>query len=140
MLSYFCWNLWCCCNVIIACSKNSLDRSSRPDVFCEKGVLRNFAKFTGKYLRRSLFFNKVADSGTGVFLWILRISKNIFFYWTPLVAASVWSVVNVIAFVMAITFHYNYAWLTFCWFKVFKHFLVNLEYHIPFKSQTPVLL
>ena len=34
-------------------------RSSRPDVFCKKGVLRNFAKFTGKHLCQSLFFNKV---------------------------------------------------------------------------------
>ena len=25
-------------------------RSSRPEVFCKKGVLRNFAKFTGKHL------------------------------------------------------------------------------------------
>ena len=32
-----------------------------PEVCCEKGVLRNFAKFTGKYLCQSLFFNKVAD-------------------------------------------------------------------------------
>ena len=32
-----------------------------------KGVLRNFAKFTGKHLCQSLFFNKVADLGTGVF-------------------------------------------------------------------------
>ena len=31
-----------------------------PDVFCKKGVLRNFAKFTGKHLCQSLFFNKVA--------------------------------------------------------------------------------
>ena len=31
-----------------------IDRSSPPEVFCEKGFLRNFAKFTGKYLRRSL--------------------------------------------------------------------------------------
>ena len=35
-------------------------RSSRPEVFCKKGVLRNFAKFTGKHLCQSLFFNKVA--------------------------------------------------------------------------------
>ena len=34
-------------------------RSSRQEVFCEKGVLRNFTKFTGKHLRQSLFFNKV---------------------------------------------------------------------------------
>ena len=35
-------------------------RSSRPDVFCKKGVLRNFVKFTGKRLRQSIFLNKVA--------------------------------------------------------------------------------
>ena len=35
-------------------------RSSRLEVFCKKGVLRNFAKFTGKHLCQSLFFNKVA--------------------------------------------------------------------------------
>ena len=34
-------------------------RSSRPEVFCGKDVLRNFAKFTGKYLCQSLFSNKV---------------------------------------------------------------------------------
>ena len=32
--------------------------SSRPEVFCKKGVLRNFAKFTGKHLYPRLFFNK----------------------------------------------------------------------------------
>ena len=35
-------------------------RSSRPEVFCKKGVLRNLAKFTGKHLCQSLFFKKVA--------------------------------------------------------------------------------
>ena len=43
-----------------------------PDVFCKKGVLRNFTKFTGKHLCQSLFFNSVAGlrhySGRGVFL------------------------------------------------------------------------
>ena len=28
--------------------------------FCKKGVLKNFAKFTGKHLCQSLFFNKVS--------------------------------------------------------------------------------
>ena len=53
----------------------SIYRSSRPGVFCKKGVLRNFAKFTGKNLCQSLFLNKVPglkpekrDSGTGIFL------------------------------------------------------------------------
>ena len=35
-------------------------RSSRLEVFCKKGVLRNLTKFTGKHLCQSLFFNKVA--------------------------------------------------------------------------------
>ena len=52
-------------------------RSSSPEVFCKKGVLKTFAKFTGKHLCQSLFFNKVAGF------------KNTFFYRTPPVAASV---------------------------------------------------
>ena len=53
-------------------------RSSCQEVYCKKGVLRNFAKFTGKRLCQSLFFNKVTgirpatllkrDYGTGFFL------------------------------------------------------------------------
>ena len=49
-------------------------RSSLPEVFCDKGVLRNFAKFTGKHLCQSLFIYKVA---------------GLFLYTTPLVAISV---------------------------------------------------
>ena len=37
-----------------------IGRSSHPEVFCKKGVIRNFAKLTGKHLCQSLFFNKVA--------------------------------------------------------------------------------
>ena len=33
-------------------------RSSRPEVFCKKGVLRNFSKFSGKHLCQSLFIKK----------------------------------------------------------------------------------
>ena len=32
---------------------------SRPNVFCKKGFLRNFTKYTGKHLCQSLFLNKV---------------------------------------------------------------------------------
>ena len=31
-------------------------RSSRPEVFCEKGVFNNFGKFTGRHQCQSLFF------------------------------------------------------------------------------------
>ena len=43
--------------IIVKCV---ISRRSRPDVFCKKGVLRNFAKFIGKHLCQRLFFNKVA--------------------------------------------------------------------------------
>ena len=73
--------------------------SSRPEVFCKKGVLRNFAKFTGKSLCQSLSFNKVAglacnfikkETLAQVFSYeFCEISKNTFYYRTPLVAASI---------------------------------------------------
>ena len=40
-------------------------RSSRPELFCSKSFLRNFAKFTGKHLCQRPFFNKVADLTSG---------------------------------------------------------------------------
>ena len=38
--------------------ENVIYRSSRPEVFCKKGFVRNFTKFIGKHLCHSLFFNK----------------------------------------------------------------------------------
>ena len=40
--------------------KHKKTRSSLSEVFCKKGVLRIFTKFTGKHLRQKIFFNKVA--------------------------------------------------------------------------------
>ena len=34
-----------------------------PEVFYKKGVHKNFAKFTGKYVSRSLFINRVQSRG-----------------------------------------------------------------------------
>ena len=41
-----------------------------PEMFCKKGVLRNFVNFKGKDLCQSLHFNKVevCNSGAGAFL------------------------------------------------------------------------
>ena len=77
-----------------------LNRSSRPDVFYKKGVLRNFTKFTRKRLCQSLFFSKAAGLTPatlfkketlvqGFSCEFCEISKNIFLHRTPLVAASV---------------------------------------------------
>ena len=49
MLSSFSWRS-------LNISKNPHRRYS-----VKKGVLRNFAKFTGKHLHQSLFFNKATD-------------------------------------------------------------------------------
>ena len=37
-----------------------IQQKQPPEVLFKKGVLRNFAKFTGKHLCQSFFFNKVA--------------------------------------------------------------------------------
>ena len=44
-------------------------RSSCPEVFCKIDVLMNFAKFTGKHLCQSIFFNKVAGLGCLLLLY-----------------------------------------------------------------------
>ena len=41
--------------------KTNTLRSSSQEMFCEKDVLRNFTKSTGKHLCQSLFFNNVSD-------------------------------------------------------------------------------
>ena len=73
--------------------------SSRPEVFCKKGVLRNFAKFTGKHFCQGLFFNKVAGScnffkkETLALVFsceFCKISKNTLSHRKPPVAASVY--------------------------------------------------
>ena len=43
-------------------------KSSRPEVFCKKGVLRSFTKFTVKHLCQSPFFKKVAGLGPATLL------------------------------------------------------------------------
>ena len=49
-------------------------KNSPQEVFCERGALRNFTKFIGKYQMFSCDFYKI--------------SKNTFSYRTPSVAAS----------------------------------------------------
>ena len=70
-------------------SSGWLLRSSRSQMFFKIDVLKNFAKFLEKYLSCSLFLIILQawrlvtllkrDFNTGVFLWILRNSKNSFF-------------------------------------------------------------
>ena len=53
--------------------------NSIPEMFCEKGVLKNFAVITTKHLCWSYFLIKVTGLQAIASLWILQIFKNIFF-------------------------------------------------------------
>ena len=47
------------------------------EVFCQKSVLRNFSKFTGKHMCQSLFFNKVEDLPFFIgHLWLLFLNMK----------------------------------------------------------------
>ena len=58
-------NLLLLSSLSVSSTKN---RSSRPDVFCKKGVFKNFAKFTEKHLCQGLYFNKVAGLMSAILL------------------------------------------------------------------------
>ena len=49
-----------CVRVSFLIKLQALSLKQPPEGFCKKDVPRNFAKFTGKHLCQSLFFNKVA--------------------------------------------------------------------------------
>ena len=53
-----------------------MTKAATRGVLQKKGVLRNFAKFTGKHLCQRLFFNKVAGLFSCEFC---EISKSTFF-------------------------------------------------------------
>ena len=96
LLHFWNYNLWINGFPCWRSSKPPSTKSSLPDVFCEKVVLRNFAKFTGKHLCQGFIFNKVAGACNFIKKKALaqmfscefcEISKNTFFYRTPLVVA-----------------------------------------------------
>ena len=80
-------------------TESCLNRSSHQRCSVRKGVLRNFAKFTGKHLCQSLFFNKVAglrlatllkrDSAQVFSCEFCKVSMNTFFTEHLWVTASI---------------------------------------------------
>ena len=95
------------------CVEVSFHRSSRPEVFYRKGVLRYFVKFTGKHLSRVSFFNKACnfierETLAQVFpCEFCKISKSTFCYRTPTVAASVFNYIKK-RFQQLLTFENNF--------------------------------
>ena len=79
--------------------ENVLSEAAVQRCSVKRGLLRNFAKFTGKHLCQSHFFNKVAVMRSAAFkketleqvfsCGFCEIIKNTFFRRIPLVAASV---------------------------------------------------
>ena len=76
-----------------------VDKSSHPEVFCKKGALKNFEKFTRKNLYQSLFFNNIVGLRPTTLLkkrfWqrcfpanFTKFLDNTFFYRPSLVVAS----------------------------------------------------
>ena len=79
---------------ILICNKTAAEaygqfQKQPPKVFCKKGVLKNFAHFTGKHLCWSLFLIQLQvfrpatllkrDSNAGAFLRNLKIFKSTYF-------------------------------------------------------------
>ena len=66
--------------IVFAITIQKAIRSSHQRCSVRKGVLRNFAKFTGKHLCQSLFFNKVSGSGPATLfkkrLWYMCFPVN----------------------------------------------------------------
>ena len=85
---------------------NLIAGSSHPELFCRKGVLKNFEKFTRKQLCWNFFLIKLqtcspatllkSNSSTGAFERILRIFKSTYFVEHQRMAASPLHKLNVI--------------------------------------------
>ena len=71
MEHFFFWNSKLCNGMML-----SINRSSHQRCPIRKGVLRNFAKFTGKHLYLSLFFNKVQKEKRSKMFQVKEISKD----------------------------------------------------------------
>ena len=75
-------------------SSTGILRSSGRELFCKRRCFRNLAKFTGKHLCQRFFFFNFFKKETLAQVFsceFCEISKNTFYYRTPLVAAFVFS-------------------------------------------------
>ena len=92
-------------------------RSSCPEVFCEKGVLRNFIQFAGKHLCQSLFLKEK--------LWHRCFHMNFAkFLRTPFLAEHLWWLLLV-----KLTWSKSWRLLLRAAFLVFYFYLVLLGFN-----------
>ena len=89
-------------------------KSSHPELFCQKGVLKNFTKFPGKHPVPEPLFNKVA----GLRPEFCESFRTLFFHRTPLVAASVfWSKYVFTRSIVLFCLKYNFSGVEFFWYS-----------------------
>ena len=93
---------------LLTIKKIQNNRSSGPEVFCKKDVLKNFAKFTGKHLCQSIFFNKVAGLAQVFSCEFCKILKNTFF--TEHLRGCSWHKVNKLNRTKVSAIPQNYCW------------------------------
>ena len=73
-LVYFLFIIWISyatlifCDILLDTLFVGVFRSSHPEVFYKKGVIKNLAKFTGKHLCWSIFFKKVSGHSPATLL------------------------------------------------------------------------
>ena len=76
------------------------EKQSSRGIICQKGILRNFSKFTGKYLCQGLFFNKAAGLRSATLLkkrlwhrcFLVNLAK---FLWIPFIIGHLWATASV---------------------------------------------
>ena len=94
----------------------------------KKGVLKNFAKFTGKYLCQGLFFNKVAATLSKKRLWHMCFPVNfIIFLRIP------FFIEHLRCLLLVISINYTY-------FTIFFHKLLVVKLKLLRKSSAVLLL
>ena len=122
-------------------------KSSRPDVFCKIGVLKNVAKLTGKQLCCSLFFNKFAGLQPATLL-INRIQQRCSSVTFAKFLERLLLWFNLHIFSLRITFLSNFgdwalSW-NICLVNVFFFFFdlavvnANLTEHLPWRHSQPL--
>ena len=83
-------------------------RSSRPEVFYKKAVLRNFAKFTGKHLCQALF-NRLLIKLPKKRLWHRVFPENFAkFLRTPFVTEHLWWLLLTTVYIFDVWFWFNF--------------------------------
>ena len=116
--------------ILVTCYCASISWSSELCVVFKIDILKNFAKFIGKHLCWSIFFNKMQawgmqlyqkwDSNTDVFLWMLRA-----FLRTPFLQKNVRESAS--TFLFQLFSKDLLIFLTRFWFDVKKWFLNSLS-------------